>query len=129
MVKLLHCCNTLLCPCIFCFVLLEFSGFIESSVFNITAYHGDNIYIDCRATTNSLLSVTWYKGSLALSPTQRIITLPDGILVISNVTDSDTGNYTCHLNLVSQYKEKTVEVRIRTPSGMIMCTVVFMCFE
>lgn len=104
----------------FYFVLLEFSGFVESSVFNITAYHGDNIYIDCRANTNSLLFVTWNKDLSELSHTQRIIALPDGVLVISNVTDSDTGNYTCRLTLVSQYKEKTVEVRIKTPSAVGM---------
>ena len=112
----------------FCFVLLEFSGFIESTVSSITAYHGDNIYIDCRANTNSLLVVTWNKDLSKLSHTQRIVALPDGVLVISNVTDLDTGNYTCRLTLVSQYKEKTVEVRIKTPSisGTIMCTLLYL---
>ena len=105
-------------------MFLEFSGFIESSVFNITAYNGDNIYIDCRANTNSLLFVTWNKDlhplQSELSHTQRITALPDGVLVISNATDSDAGNYTCRLTLVSQYKEKTIEVKIKTPTaGMI----------
>ena len=63
--------------------------------------------------------MTWYKDLQSLqSEPERIVAMPDAILIISNVTDLDAGNYTCRLTVLSQYKEKTVEVRIKIPTGM-----------
>jgi len=115
----------------FCF--LEFYGFIESSTFNIIAYHGENIYIDCRSnTTLQIQSVIWHKNDAYIQPefnqTTRVIAMPDGVLVISNASNSDAGNYTCRVNLFGkfkgqfkgQFKEKHVVVRIESQTGKFL---------
>lgn len=98
---------------------LEFSGF-KSSTLNVSGYRGGSIYIDCRAnTTLPILSVSWRKNGeiLSFQNQTRMNTTADGILVISNVTDSDAGNYTCRLILLHLTKEKDVMVKILTQSG------------
>ena len=102
--------------------IVEFNGFIEPSVSNITTYNDDSVYIDCRAnTTLPIQLVTWYKNDVRLQPelNRTHITMPDGVLVINNATYSDAGIYKCRLSLVSQFQQRSVEVIIETPTGML----------
>ena len=97
------------------FFVPEFYGFIEPSMFNIIAYQGDTVYIDCRANaTLPLQSVTWKRNGIYLNQS-RVVTIPDGVLIISNATDSDAGNYTCRLSFLHQFKERNFVVEIKTP--------------
>ena len=103
------------------FVFIEFSGFIESSASIITTYHGDNIYIDCRANTNlPVQGVVWFKNDkyLKTDSNRRYIAMPDGVLVIVNATDPDAGNYSCRLDVVGKFYERSIEVEIKSLTGM-----------
>lgn len=87
---------------------------------NLTAIAGRDMFIHCRIIGYPYYSIKWYKDSnlLPFNHRQRAFE-NNGTLKLSNVQNSDEGEYTCYV-LVDPEKQIHRSVHV-TVKGQLVC--------
>ena len=67
---------------------------------------GQNVSLNCTASSISPVNVTWYKGNKVLSAG-----LSTAVLTLKNITDKDWGEFLCVANNSVEKDEKTVVLK------------------
>jgi len=108
-----------ICMLFYCF-MVEFYGFVQPNT-SIKAYHGNTVLLDCRVnTTFPVQSVIWTKESQTINKS-RMIDLPNGMLIIFELNDSDVGNYNCEVGFFNSHmhvKRQSLMVEMIPYTGM-----------
>ena len=116
------------------YCLIEFYGFIRpDNTSKIKAYRGSTVLLDCRVNiTYPDSGLIWTKDSILLQTTNNSIALPNGMLIILELNDSDIGNYTCEVDngLIKGDKRQTLSVEMIPHTGKsILYTICMTDFE
>ena len=67
---------------------------------------GQNVSLNCTASSISPVNVTWYKGNKVLT-----VGITTAVLSLKNITDKDWGEFLCVANNSVEKDEKTVVLK------------------
>ncbi|XP_020625048.1 Down syndrome cell adhesion molecule homolog isoform X3 [Orbicella faveolata] len=78
---------------------------------------GQNVSLNCTASSISPVNVTWYKGNKVLTNG-----ISESVLTLKNITDKDWGEFFCVANNSAGKDEKTVVLKVLPESPTILNT-------
>ena len=76
---------------------------------------GQTVTVDCRVTSERQPMISWVKNGLPLLPRQPLDS--PGELILRNVSESDSGNYTCSVSDSKHLKAKLVSMELKVPNN------------
>lgn len=87
---------------------------------NISAVEGETVQFVCRASGHPRPTMSWTKNMRQMGPDPRISEQEDGTLSITNVQESDKGEYQCYASNTVQTISASGHLTVRSKFCLVL---------